>query len=503
MYFVPEDGFMSRGSSASIFGIGSRLPPASLEAEQALLGALLANNKAYERVGTIIAPEHFADAIHGRIYTAIRRRIEAGKLADAITLRVEFDNNGELQEVGGGAYLAQLLGAMVGIVNAGEYAKVIRDCFIRRQIIDLASEAIDLSYGSDPNEECGGEAIIEDLESKLLSLGRENADPNAGSYDNHSVIQQCAEDLQRAMANPDVPMGIPTGLKALDSWIGGLQRKKFYLVAGATSMGKSALAAKMMLAAGKGGFHADYVSGEMEPKEIINRLVAMESRQPLSAVEKGFIEYPDGRVYRFGPSSKEMRDIGEAQRTISLMPGTWLDAGGPLLSSLVARWRLLKRRKKLDLIIVDYLQLLRASPQASKDIRLALTEITQTLKQVAKQLDVPVVALSQLKRGVQDREMRRPQLSDLKESGSLEQDADVVIFVFREHYYLTRSKPTQKDKESTADYNQRVDEWKNRVADTLGKADIDVAKQRGGKTGLIPVAFIDHLTCFEDLPDHG
>lgn len=494
---------MTRGVPASLFGIGSRLPPASLEAEQALLGALLANNKAYERVGTIIAPEHFADAIHGRIYSAIRRRIEAGKLADAVTLRVEFDNSGELQEVGGGAYLAQLLGAMVGIINAGEYAKLIRDCFIRRQVIDLATDAIDRCYSSEPTDEVGGEAIIEELESSLLSLGRENADPNAGSFDNNSVIQQCAEDLQRAMANPDVPMGIPTGLKALDTWIGGLQPKKFYLVAGATSMGKSALAAKMKLASGKAGYYCDYVSGEMEPREIMHRMVAMEARQPLSAVEKGFIECGDGRVYRFGPSSKEMREIGEAQRAISLMPGTWLDAGGPLLSSLVARWRLLKRQKKLDLIIVDYLQLVRASPQASKDLRMALTEITQTLKQVAKQLDVPVVALSQLKRGVQEREMRRPQLSDLKESGSLEQDADVVIFLYREHYYLTRSKPTQKDKESPADYNQRVDEWKNRVAETAGKADIDVAKQRGGKTGLIPVAFIDHLTCFEDLPDHG
>lgn len=497
---MPDDGFpSSRPLFSGALGIGSRLPPANLEAEQALLGGLLANNKAYDRVGTFLQPHHFADAAHGLIYDAIRRRVEAGQLADAVTLRNEFDASGALADVGGGAYLAQLLGSMVGIVNVGEYGRLVRDCFLRREIINAAELAIHRAHGIEEGDEEGAEAIIEQLESELLDMGRNDVDPNVGSYDNASVVEEVMADLQRAISNPDVPMGIRTGLRLLDEKIGGLIDGKLYVIAGATSMGKTALAAKIMLSAAEQEKHADFVSCEMAPKEIMNRMAAMKSRQPLSVVEKGFISYPDGRTYRFPLSSPEMRAVTDALYEVRTMPGSWKDAAGPQLSSLVSRWRSLKRRGKLDLIILDYLQLVRVAGKNDADMRLRITEITSTLKMAAKQLQVPVVLLSQLKRGVEGRELRRPQLSDLKESGSIEADADVVLFPYREHYYLSRAKPTIKDKESAAEFAQREQEWKDRCTDAYGKAEIDIAKQRGGPTGVIPVAYIDHLTCFEDL----
>lgn len=487
-------------SERSLFGLSNRLPPANLEAEQALLGALLANNKAYERVADYLDPEHFADAIHGRIYSAIRRRVENGQLADAVTLRQEFDAAGDLQEVGGSAYLAQLLGAMVGIVNAGEYGKLIRDCWLRRQLIDRIEVASERAFGSDPNLDADG--VIEALEGDLLALQGSSRDQNAGSYDSAAVARDCAAQLEDSIERPGVLAGIPTGLTALDRRIGGLIGGKLYLLAGATSMGKTALAGRITKAAAEEGFAVDYVSCEMPPRDIMNRLICAHSQMPLTAVERGFIEYPDGRLYRFPRGSREMMRIGEAQRHMGSLPITWLDAAGPSIPQLFARWRQLKRKKKLDLIVVDYLQLLTASPNAQRQNKNAeVSELSQSLKKIAKQLDVPVLALSQLKRGVQEREMKRPQLSDLRESGSLEQDADVVLFVYREHYYLSRSKPTQKDKESTADFNLRTQEWDAKCIETKGKAEIDVAKQRGGPTGIIPVAFRDEFVWFDNLPE--
>jgi replicative DNA helicase len=478
------------------FGLGTRLPPANLEAEQALLGALLANNKAYERVAEFLEPEHFADAIHGRIYAAIRRRIEAGHLADAITLRHEFEHSGELAEVGGPAYLAQLLSAMVGIVNAGEYGRLIHDCWLRRQLIELGETVVNNAFGADP--ELDGRQQIEAAEQALFELASEKAG-EGGPIGFDRALAQAIEVANAALKRGGGVSGLSTGLRDLDAKMGGLHKSDLLILAGRPGMGKTALATKIAFGAAKAllaeadaeGRKAPVVaifSLEMSADQLANRLLSEASRISGDRIRRGEI------------SQREFDNFVAVSRELAQLPIVIDDTPAITLSALRTRCRRLKRTRGLAMVVVDYLQLMRPSVGTRPESRmLEISMITQGLKAIAKELSIPVLALSQLSRAVEQREDKRPQLADLRESGSIEQDADVVMFIYRDDYYLKQREPKLAAFADDAKFEAAMQRWQQDMERAHNRADLIIAKQRHGPTGAIPLFFEAEFTRFGDL----
>ncbi|MCX8132885.1 MAG: replicative DNA helicase [Roseococcus sp.] len=475
-------------------GLGMRLPPANLEAEQALLGALLANNKAYERVAEFLEPEHFADAIHGRIYAAIRRRIEAGHLADVITLRHEFEHNGELAEVGGPAYLAQLLSAMVGIVNAGEYGRLIHDCWIRRQLIELGETVVNNAFGADP--ELDGRQQIERAEQSLFELASEKAG-EGGPISFERALAQAIEAANAALKRGGGVSGLPSGLRDLDAKMGGLHKSDLLILAGRPGMGKTALATKIAFGAAK-SLLAEHAGGripvvaifslEMSADQLANRLLSEASRISGDRIRRGEI------------SQREFDSFVAASRELAQLPIVIDDTPAITLSALRTRCRRLKRTHGLAMVVVDYLQLMRPALGARPETRvLEISMITQGLKAVAKEFQIPVLALSQLSRAVEQREDKRPQLADLRESGSIEQDADVVMFIYRDEYYLKQREPKLAAFADEAKFEAAMQRWQQDMERAHNRADLIIAKQRHGPTGTIPLFFEAEFTRFGDL----
>jgi replicative DNA helicase len=476
------------------FGLGTRLPPANLEAEQALLGALLANNKAYERVGEFLEAEHFADAIHGRIYTAIRRRIENGHLADAITLRHEFEHSGELAEVGGPAYLAQLLSAMVGIVNAGEYGRLIHDCWIRRQLIDLGETVVNNAFGA--QAELDGKEQIEAAEQTLFELASEKAG-EGGAISFERALARAIEVADAALKRGGGVSGLASGLRDLDAKMGGLHDSDLLILAGRPGMGKTALATKIAFGAAKASL-AEPKDGktravavfslEMSADQLANRLLSEASRISGDRIRRGEI------------SQKEFDNFVAVSRELSQLPILIDDTPAITLSALRTRCRRIQRTRGLAMVVVDYLQLMRPSVGTRPESRvLEISMITQGLKAIAKELAIPVLALSQLSRAVEQREDKRPQLSDLRESGSIEQDADVVMFIYRDEYYLKQREPKITAFTDDGKFETAMQRWQEDMERAHNKADLIIAKQRHGPTGTIPLFFEAEFTRFGDL----
>jgi replicative DNA helicase len=480
--------------TAHAFSTATRLPPANLEAEQALLGALLANNKAYERVAEFLLPEHFADPIHGMIYGAIQRRIEAGQLADAVTLRAEFEQNGLLDDAGGVGYLAQLLSAMVSVINAGEYGRVIEDLWLRRQLIDAAAVLTNRCYGQAP--ELDARAILAETDETLLSLDRSGTED--GLRDGHAVGHTVMANIAAAMARKGALPGITYGLAGLDRMTGGLRKGQFVLIAGRPSMGKTSMALRVTLGAAEAGARVLFVSAEMLAEEVLARAVTAAARLPLSAYTHGGIEDDRGNLREM--TQPEVDRLAEATARLGALPIMW-DDRAVTVQAIRARARKLMRRKGggLDLIVIDYLGQLRASSRAQQDGRTEMvTELSADLKALGKQLQIPVVVLAQLNRKIEERDDKTPLLSDLRDSGGLEQDADVVIFLYREHYYLIRGRPTKGAREKADTYAQRVQEWEDACAKAQGRALAIVAKQRQGRIGPVRLRFDDANAQFRD-----
>jgi replicative DNA helicase len=490
-----EDGELGGG----LLGLSQRLPPANLEAEQALLGALLANNKAYERVGEFLAPGHFADAIHGRIFAAIQRRVEAGQLADAVTLRAEFEHNGLLDEVGGPAYLAQLLSAMVGVINAGEYGRVVHDAWLRRQLLDLGEEMVNRAFGAEP--ELDGRMQMEKAEQALFDLSRDNG-ADGGFVPFERALATAVSHAAAAFSNPGGVSGLSTGLRDLDAKTGGLHRSDLLILAGRPGMGKTALATKVAFGAARAVLRkakeADpnavprggvaVFSLEMSCDQLATRLLSEEARISGDRIRRGDIVQRD--FDRFVEVSRELQQL----------PLYIDDTPAITISALRTRCRRLQRTKGLDLIVVDYLQLMRPAAGTKPESRvLEISMITQGLKAIAKELAVPVIALSQLSRAVESREDKRPQLSDLRESGSIEQDADMVMFIYRDEYYLAQRQPKELTYDNAEKFSDAVDKWQKDMEEAHNKAELIIAKQRHGPTGTIKLFFESEFTRFGDL----
>ncbi len=483
-----------------LLGLSQRMPPSNVTAEQALLGALLANNRAYERVSDFLAAEHFADPINGRIFQAIARRIDQNQIADPITLRSEFEHSGILDEVGGTAYLAQLLTAMVGIINASDYGRVIYDSWVRRQLIDIGEVVVNNAFGAEP--ELDGTKQIEAAEQQLFDLAtRGRSDDRMVAFE--KALAGAINAAALAFKQPGGVSGLSTGLRDLDKKTGGLHKSDLLILAGRPGMGKTALATKiafgaarsLMVQPGEAKKRGSVVifSLEMSSEQLATRLLSEESRVSGERIRKG--EIGEREFSRFVGVSKELQSL----------PLYIDDTPAITLSAVRTRCRRLSRTQGLSLVVIDYLQLMRPSPGTRAESRvLEISAITMGLKALAKELEIPVLALSQLSRSVESREDKRPQLSDLRESGSIEQDADAVMFVYRDEYYLQQRAPKQMAFDREDQFQTAVDKWQRDMESVHNKAELILEKQRHGPTGKIELFFEGEFTRFADLDTvHG
>lgn len=486
---------MSASLEKSLHDVPTRLPPTNNAAEQALLGAILSNNKAYDLVSDFLTGAHFSDAVNGRIFDSIARRIENGHVADAITLKAEFEHSGLLDELGGTAYLGQLMTAMVGIINAGDYGRIIHDAWIRRQLIDIGENIVNDAFGARP--ELQGEDLITVGEEALFKLATErNKEGGFTSFD--KALAEALHIAEKAIANETGISGLPTGLKDLDKKTGGLHPSDLIILAGRPGMGKTALATKIAYGAArhlmiqkKEGHEKGSVaifSLEMSAEQLATRLLSEESRVSGERIRRGEI------------SQKEFDKFVQVSRELAELPLHIDDTPAIPLSAMRTRCRRLMRTKGLNLVIVDYLQLMRPSLGVRADNRvLEISMITQGLKALAKELEIPVIALSQLSRQVENRDDKRPQLADLRESGSIEQDADAVMFIYRDEYYLQQRMPKSIAFDDSDKFNAAMEKWQRDMDEVHNKAELILEKQRHGPTGKVDLFFEGEYTRFADL----
>ncbi len=478
---------------------GFRAPPVNYEAEQALLGAILENNYAYERVADFLRPEHFADAPHGRIYQAIGKLIERGQQANAITLKSLFDQDQDLAEVGGAQYLSKLQSSTVTIINAADYGRTVYDLFLRRELIALGEDVVNDAFEQDIDITAADQ--IETAEQKLYSLA-EAGQTEGGLTTFKSAVIEAVNMAAAAKDRDSHVAGVATGFRDLDKLLGGLHQSDLIILAGRPSMGKTALATNIAATAamahrkekGPDGVEIEvpevvaFFSLEMSSEQLATRILAEASEVRSDAMRRGEIDDKDfGKIF----------DASRALYTLSLFID---DTAALTIGALRTRARRLKRQHGLSLVVVDYLQLMQGPAGLRNENRVQeVSEITRGLKAIAKELNVPVLALSQLSRQTEQRDDKRPQLSDLRESGSIEQDADVVMFLYREEYYLMREKPTQRANEKDDDFERRQARYAERQKETRNKAEVIVAKQRHGPIGTVNLQFRGEFTRFQDL----
>ncbi len=479
---------------------GYRTPPANVEAEQALLGAILVNNAAFHRVSEFLRPEHFAEAVHGRIFEAIAKLIERGQIANPVTLKSLFDQDGALAEIGGAAYLARLAAAVVTIINTEDYGRTIHDLHLRRQLISIGEDVVNDAFTHDLDREAPQQ--IEEAERKLFELAtvrhrrgriprfqggaRRGDRPGRVRLQAQRPHDRRLDRIYRSRQAAGRPPFLGSGGDRRPAVDGQDRDRHQYRLQRRPRLQGARPATET--ASAEDGARIGFFSLEMSAEQLATRILSEESRVPSNDIRKGEVSRED--LYRFI----------EASQRLASVPFFIDDTPGLSIAGLRTRARRLKRTHGLDLIIVDYLQLIRGSGDGRPDNRVQeISEITRGLKTLAKELDVPVVALSQLSRAVEAREDKRPMLSDLRESGSIEQDADVVMFVFREEYYLSRSEPVRRPDELDEKYNDRYERWAKRLEEKAGTAELIVAKQRHGPIGNVTLRFDHATTRFENF----
>lgn len=469
-------------------GKSLRALPSNIEVEAALLGALLVRNGVYDDICEILRPEHFYEAVHGRIYAAAGRLIERQKEASANTLSDAFKADPGLEQSGGGAYLYDLVASVISVHNVVDYAHIIRDLYMRREIIVAAETARENAYAPEGEESAFDQ--IEAQEQQLADIAANRIDDEARSL--HEAGRDSLDMAEAAYQNRGRVMGVPTGLADVDEDTGGMTAGELVVLAGATSMGKSALAMCIATNAARRGKKVLVFSLEMSSEQIAQREQAKISGVSSSRIKRGQIDLA------------EWESLIDAQDDLANVPVTIDDSPSLTVSAMRSRARRLKRRQGIDLIIVDYLQLIAASAEATrKNSRVAeVSDITRTLKIMAKDIDVPVLALSQLSRTIEGRDNKRPRMSDLKESGSIEQDADAIWFVFREEYYLKNDAPVKGPNETAEKHKARWDDWVNHLGEVRGLAELIIAKQRQGPTSTIKLHFDGPLMNFTNWAAH-
>ena len=478
-------------------GLPFRAAPHNLEAEQALLGAILVNNEAHDRVSGFLEPHHFYDPLHQQIYETAAKLIAAGKQATPITLKTFFESAEPIDAtLSVPQYLGRLAANAATIINARDYGRTIYDLATRRQLIIVGEDMVNAAYDSPvdfpPKEQ------IEEAETRLFSLA-ETGKYGQGFATFSSALTTAIEMANNAYQREGGLSGIATSLKALDGKMGGLQSSDLIILAGRPSMGKTELVTNIAFNIARArarslrdrpeldptdpshdGAVVGFFSLEMSAEQLATRIMSEQAGIPSEKIRRGMID------------EVEFKRLVEASQEMASLPLFIDQTGGISIAQLAARARKLKRQQGLGLIIVDYLQLLTGSSKRSSENRVQeVSQITTSMKALAKELNVPIIALSQLSRAVENREDKRPQLADLRESGSIEQDADVVMFVYREEYYVERTKPA----EGTAEFQ----EWMAKMQLVSGKAEVIIGKQRHGPVGTVNLQFEASVTRFADL----
>jgi replicative DNA helicase len=470
-----------------------RSAPHNIEAEQGLLGAILVNNEAFYRVSDFLNPEHFFEPIHQKVYQTSRDLIRAGKIATPVTLKTFLDGSIDIGGMTLAQYLARLAAEATTIINAEDYGRTIYDLSIRRALIIVGEDMVNVAF--DAPVDFSPRNQIEDAERKLYELA-ETGRYDGGFQGFGQALTTAIDMAANAYQRDGKLSGIATGLDDLDKMMGGLQKSDLIVLAGRPGMGKTALATNIafnVANAWEGNVKADghtettnggvvgFFSLEMSAEQLATRIIAEQTGIPSNQIRRGGISADD---------FEKIKDYSIRLQNLKLFVD---ETGGLSIGQLAARARRLKRQRGLDLIVVDYLQLLTGSSKRGQENRVQeITEITTRLKALAKELQVPVIALSQLSRQVESREDKHPQLSDLRESGSIEQDADVVMFVYREEYYHLMRKPSESDREKFAAWMADSDKY-------YGKAEVIIGKQRHGPTGTVELAFEGATTKFSSL----
>jgi replicative DNA helicase len=469
-----------------------RMAPHNIEAEQALLGAILVNNEALYRVSDFLEPFHFFEPIHQQIYDHARSLVRTGKLASPITLKTFLPADIDIAGLTVPQYLARLAAEATTIINAADYGRAIYDLAIRRDLIGIGEDMVNVAF--DAPVDFAPRDQIEDAERRLYELA-EIGRYGGGFQKFESALTTALEMAAHAYQRDGKLSGLATELKDLDSKLGGLQKSDLVIIAGRPGMGKTALATNIAyniarswrgevrpdghIETANGGI-VGFFSLEMSAEQLATRIIAEQTGIPSSTIRRGGI---DQRGF------DKLKDVTVELQHLPLFID---ETGGLSIAQLAARARRLKRQKGLDLLVIDYIQLLQGSTRRSQENRVQeVTEITTNLKALAKELNVPIVALSQLSRQVENRDDKRPQLSDLRESGSIEQDADVVMFVFREEYYLSNKEPRPGTDEHI--------KWQTEMDAAHGKAEIIIGKQRHGPTGTVNLQFDAAVTRFDNL----
>ena len=469
-----------------------RAAPHNIEAEQALLGAILVNNEAFYRVSDFLEPGHFFEPIHQKIFELGASLIRAGKIASPVTLKTFLPPDLDVAGLTASQYLARLAAEATTVINAEDYGRTVYDLATRRSLIIIGEEMVNVAY--DAPVDLPPRDQIEEAERRLFELAETGR--YDGGFQRFATALTTAVDMAAKAYQRDGKLsGLATGLNDMDRMMGGLQPSDLVILAGRPGMGKTSLATNVaynIAKAWRGEVRSDgrtetvdggivgFFSLEMSAPQLANRIISEQT------------EIPSHRILRGEIDPGDFDRIAAVAREMEALPLYIDETGGISIAQLAARARRLKRQKGLDLLVIDYIQLLSGSSHRAQQGRVQeITEITTGLKALAKELSVPIVALSQLSRQVESRDDKRPQLSDLRESGSIEQDADVVLFVFREEYYLKNKEPRMGTEEHF--------KWQAEMELVHGKAEVIIGKQRHGPTGTIPLQFRADVTRFSDL----
>jgi len=467
--------------------------PYDIEVEQALLGAILADNRAMERASALLKPEHFYDPLHGRIFETMSQMIErGGVVVTPLTLHATMKADPGVMEVGGQAYFENLQAAAPAIPNVRDFANILNDHYVRRSLIRIGEDIVNTAYEA-PTEKTARDQIAE-AEKALYAVAETNK-YGEGALDFHEALTRTVQAAERAAARGGRISGVTSGFTDIDNLLGGLQPSDLLILAGRPGMGKTALGTNMAFHAAQQYLRdvemgAEFPSGapvlffslEMAAQQLSGRILSEQTELEVWKIRNG----------RF--SETEWEKFVLSMQELSNLPLYIDDTGGISIAQIAARARRLKREKNIGLIIIDYLQLVEPSRRHDNRVQ-EITEVTKGLKTLAKELNVPVLALSQLSRGVDARDDKRPVLSDLRESGSIEQDADVVMFVYREEYYLKTREPDPGTPEHA--------KWMEKLDRATNKAEVLVEKHRHGATRSIDLAFHGQFTRFSNLAEDG
>ena len=469
-----------------------REAPNNIEAEQALLGAILVNNDAFYRVSDFLKSSHFYEPLHRKIFEVAGELIRMGKSASPVTIKTFLPADAKVGDMTVAFYVARLAAEAVTVINASDYGRAIYDLATRRALITVGEDMVNIAY--DAPVDMAPREQIEDAERRLFELAETGR--YDGGFESFNDAIKTAVDMANAAYQRDGGLsGISSGFRDLDRRMGGLQPSDLIVLAGRPGMGKTSLATNIaynIAAAYEPAQQADgsfkaanggvvgFFSLEMSSEQLATRIISEQTEIPSSKIRRGEITETDFQKLVAYTQENHKRPLYIDQ------------TGGISIAQLAARARRLKRQRGLDVIVIDYIQLMTGASKKSSENRVQeITEITTGLKALAKELGVPIIALSQLSRQVESRDDKRPQLSDLRESGSIEQDADVVIFVYRDEYYLKNKEPERGSPEHLA--------WEDKMREVVGKAEVIIAKQRHGPTGTVPMGFQGEYTRFFDI----